>query len=99
MPSTTYLVTVSGPDRQGVGAQLFEALSAVPNGGCVMNDVAQITIRDTLVLCVEVSVASSISPDELARIVREHGVATAGIDVSVTVVEPLVKFPVTVPSS
>jgi phosphoserine phosphatase len=88
VPSTTYLVTVSGPDRQGVGAQLFEALSAVPNGGCVMNDVAQITIRDTLVLCVEVSVASSISPDELARIVREHGVATAGIDVSVTVVEP-----------
>ena len=87
MPSSTYLVTVSGPDRQGVGAQLFSALSAVPDG-CTMNDVAQITIRDTLVLCVEVTVPSSISPDEVSDVVKQHGVATAGIDVSVTVVEP-----------
>ena len=53
-----------------------------------MNDVAQITIRDTLVLCVEVTVPSSISPDEVSDVVKQHGVATAGIDVSVTVVEP-----------
>lgn len=88
MTSTTYLVTVSGPDRQGVGAQLFEALSSLPDGGSVMNDVAQITIRDTLVLCVEVTLSSSVTPEAVRTVIGEHGVSAGGIEVSVTLVEP-----------
>ena len=40
--SSTFLVTVSGPDRVGVGAELFAALTALESRGIVITDVAQI---------------------------------------------------------
>ena len=55
MSSTTFLVTVSGPDRVGVGAELFAALTSLEARGIEITDVAQITIRGALVLCAEVS--------------------------------------------
>ena len=33
MTQSTYLVTVSGPDRVGVGAELFAALSSLEREG------------------------------------------------------------------
>ena len=72
VPSTTYLVTVSGPDRPGVGAQLFEALSTIGVNG-VLNDVAQITIRGYLVLCAEVTVDATLTREAL----RERAVRSS----------------------
>ena len=53
--ANAFLVTVSGPDRVGVGAELFAALSALEASGATLADVGQITIRGALVLCAEVS--------------------------------------------
>ena len=55
MSRATFLVTVSGPDRIGVGAELFAALHTLEHEDVRLMDVAQITIRGTLVLCAEVS--------------------------------------------
>jgi phosphoserine phosphatase len=54
MAPTTFLVTVSGPDRIGVGRELFAALTSLSDHGVAITDVAQITIRGALVLCAEV---------------------------------------------
>jgi len=54
--ASTFLVTVSGPDRVGVGAELFAALASLDELGATLSDVAQITIRGALVLCAEVGV-------------------------------------------
>ena len=59
MTKSTYLVTVSGPDRVGVGAELFAALSSLSVSNAHVIDVAQITIRGTLVLCAFTSATSS----------------------------------------
>ena len=88
MTATTYLVTVSGPDRQGVGARLFEAIDQLAASECTINDVAQITIRGYLVLCVEVTVDVSESPERLRERVVSTGVVGEGISVRVDVVEP-----------
>jgi len=60
MTRTTYLVTVSGPDRVGVGAELFAALAALTLQDGHITDVAQITIKGALVLCAEVTAAVAI---------------------------------------
>jgi len=71
----TYLVTVSGPDRVGVGAELFAALARACADGGQLSDVAQITIRGSLVLCGEVTVAESVSEDDVRA-----ALATCDID-------------------
>ena len=53
--ANAFLVTVSGPDRVGVGAELFAALASLERLGVTLVDVGQITIRGALVLCAEVS--------------------------------------------
>ena len=55
MSELTYLVTVSGPDRVGVGAELFAALASLAPAGANLSDVAQITIRNALILCGEIT--------------------------------------------
>ena len=60
MSSSTFLVTVSGPDRVGVGVELFAALTSLETRGIVITDVAQITIRGALVLCAEVSSRNAV---------------------------------------
>ncbi len=88
MPATTYLLTASGPDRPGCGAQLFRALAGIESNECTLNDVAQITIRGHLVLCVEVTVTNGESPEALRERARRSGVIGEGLDVSVTLVAP-----------
>jgi phosphoserine phosphatase len=86
--ATTYLITVSGTDRPGLAATLFGALRTAPGGSVDITDIAQITIRGYLVLCVEVATNSSISPEALAIAIAEAGVTSDGINVDVSVVQP-----------
>jgi len=61
MATTSYLITVSGPDRIGVGAELFKAIDSLAGQGVQLTDVAQITIRGQLVLCGEIDAPDSVS--------------------------------------
>lgn len=60
------LVTVTGQDRPGVAAALFEALSGVD---ATVSDIGQITIRGHLVLCVELDCPSAVAPAHVRRTV------------------------------
>ncbi len=84
----TFLVTVSGPDRMGVGAELFDALHTLEGGDVRLMDVAQITIRGTLVLCAEVSSESALTRDELVASLAKRPIATDAMSVTVTPVTP-----------
>ncbi len=88
MAKSTYLVTVSGPDRIGVGAELFAALEQLDIEHAHVIDVAQITIRGTLVLCAEVSVDETISTTDIKTALLERDIVGAGIDVTVEPVTP-----------
>jgi len=85
MPETTYLVTVSGPDRVGVGAELFAALSSLAPDAS-LSDVAQITIRNALILCGEITTTSSLSTETIREALLQRNIVGEGIDVSVEVV-------------
>ena len=88
MSRTTYLVTVSGPDRVGVGAELFAALAQVSAAGGQLSDVAQITIRGSLVLCGEVSLDDSVSEDDLRVALAARDIDRDGIVATVERVTP-----------
>jgi phosphoserine phosphatase len=90
---TTYLVTVSGPDRVGVGAELFAALAEVSAAGGQLSDVAQITIRGALVLCGEVTVEDAVSEDDLRAALASRDINRDGI---VATVERVIPDPVLV---
>jgi len=60
------LVTVTGQDRPGVAAALFESLSDVD---ATVTDIGQITIRGHLVLCVELDCPSAVAPAHVRRTV------------------------------
>ena len=84
--TNAYLVTVSGPDRIGVGAELFAALSALEAGGATLSDVGQITIRGALVLCAEVS-GDELSLDAVQAVIATRDVAGRSITVNVEPVD------------
>lgn len=88
MSRSTFLVTVSGPDRIGVGAELFRALHSVEGVDVQLIDVAQITIRGTLVLCAEVSGESDLTHDSLAAALLARTIEGEGITVQVQEVTP-----------
>lgn len=88
MPHVTYLVTVSGPDRVGVGAELFAALAEVTRSGGQLSDVAQITIRGALVLCGEVTVDDRVSDDDVRAALARHDITRAGVVAQVDRVTP-----------
>lgn len=88
MSRSTFLVTVSGPDRQGVGAELFNALHTLEGADVHLMDVAQITIRGTLVLCAEVSSESPLSRDALVASLAKRPIATDGMTATVVDVTP-----------
>jgi len=88
MSRSTFLVTVSGPDRIGVGAELFGALHSVANVDVQLMDVAQITIRGTLVLCAEVSGESNLTHDSLTAALLARTIEGEGITVQVQEVTP-----------
>jgi phosphoserine phosphatase len=85
---STFLVTVSGPDRIGVGAELFNALHSVEGDDVRLMDVAQITIRGTLILCAEVSSASLLTHESLMKTLSQRNIEGNGIRVSVEEVVP-----------
>ena len=88
MPTTTYLVTVSGPDRVGVGAELFAALSSLSDHDGHLTDVAQITIRGALVLCAEFTVEDDVTPAMVHDALLARHIVAEGISVSVEAVQP-----------
>ena len=71
-----------------MGAQLFEAIDQIEPENCTVNDVAQITIRGYLVLCVEITVDTVETPERLRERLVATGVVGEGIGVTVDVVEP-----------
>jgi phosphoserine phosphatase len=81
--SITYLVTVSGPDRVGVGGELFAALSLLTVDGC-LRDVGQITIRGTLVLCAEVTVSAGVSAEDLHAALATRDIVRDGMSATVS---------------
>jgi phosphoserine phosphatase len=83
MENSTYLVTVSGPDRIGVGAALFAALSSLQDEGIEIVDVAQITIRGALVLCAEVSCDHPVEPGRIEAALAGQSVEGGGITAQV----------------
>jgi phosphoserine phosphatase len=90
MATTTYLVTVSGPDRVGVGAELFAALSTLSGEGGQLRDVAQITIRGYLVLCAEMSLDDSVPVATIHEALDARHIVAAGITATV---EPVALSP------
>ncbi len=86
--TSTYLVTVSGPDRIGVGAELFAALEALDEQHATITDVAQITIRGALVLCAEVNLEQELTPAHIHEAIAQRRIAGEGITVSVERVIP-----------
>lgn len=88
MSRSTYLVTVSGPDRHGVGAELFGALHDLEGPDVHLLDVAQITIRGTLILCAEVSAESPSTGDALVASLAKRPLATDGMTATVVEVAP-----------
>jgi phosphoserine phosphatase len=88
MSRSTFLVTVSGPDRMGVGAELFNALHEIEGVDVQLMDVAQITIRGTLVLCAEVSSESPLTRDALVANLAKRPIAIDGMSATVTAVTP-----------
>jgi phosphoserine phosphatase len=88
MKSSIFLVTVSGPDRIGVGAELFHALHSLEGPDVHLVDVAQITIRGTLVLCAEVSSESSLTQASLTAVLLERAIEGQGMSVHVETVTP-----------
>jgi len=82
----TYLVTVSGPDRIGSGAELFAALAAITTDQGHLADVAQITIRGSLVLCGEVTVPDSVTIDDVRAAVAKRDLERDGLRVDIEVV-------------
>lgn len=88
MSSSTFLVTVSGPDRVGVGAELFAALAALEEHRAKITDVAQITIRGALVLCAEINVDDSVTSTKIHNVIAKYHIVDGGITVSVEPVTP-----------
>lgn len=84
--TTTYLVTVSGLDRVGVGAELFGALAALSDRG-QLRDVAQITIRGSLVLCAEITTDDTVTTETVYDALAERHIIAEGISATV---EPVV---------
>jgi phosphoserine phosphatase len=86
--SSTFLVTVSGPDRVGVGAELFAALTLLEARGVAITDVAQITIRGALVLCAEVSSRNAVDRAVVEEALGQRDIVSKGITATVEEVTP-----------
>jgi phosphoserine phosphatase len=86
--SSTFLVTVSGPDRVGVGAELFAALTSLEGRGIEIIDVAQITIRGTLVLCAEVSSRNSVARTVIEEALGHRDIVSQGVTATLEEVTP-----------
>jgi len=86
--TATYLVTVSGADRVGVGAELFAALSTFADQGGTLNDVAQITIRGSLVLCAELTVDRTVTIEAVEQALQARNIVGHAMSATVEPVSP-----------
>jgi phosphoserine phosphatase len=82
MAGPTFLVTVSGRDRVGVGAELWAALARLGEHGRLA-DVAQITIRGYLVLCAEVAGDETLTREGVVDALALQWIEGDGITASV----------------
>ncbi len=82
-----FLVTVSGPDRVGVGAELWSALESLGERATV-TDVAQITIRGYLVLCAEVTAADDVGAGEVRAALATRRIEADGVTATVAETDP-----------
>lgn len=80
-PGETVLVTVTGPDREGIAAELFEALSRCPGR---VTDVEQVQIHGQLLLGVLVEGA----PAPLLRPALDAAAAAMGVAIAVGPLSP-----------
>ena len=87
MATTSYLITVSGPDRVGVGAELFCAIRSLEPFGVSLTDVAQITIRGQLVLCGEVDAPSEVNKSDIEAALAQCNIDGEGISSKVQEVD------------
>lgn len=78
----TFLITVSGPDRVGVGAELFKALADLQRENVQVSDVAQITIKGALVLCADVT-ADALTQSRVREALAHYDIERDGITASV----------------
>ncbi len=85
MAGPTYLVTVSGRDRVGVGAELWAALARLGERGA-LSDVAQITIRGYLVLCAEVSGIDGLTENAIREALALQHIEGDGLSATVELV-------------
>jgi phosphoserine phosphatase len=72
MEPTHFLITVSGKDRAGLASSVFAGIADAVDE---ITDVGQITIRGHLVLCVEVTVSTPTSAQNLVERVRAGGIS------------------------
>ena len=72
----------------GVGAELFAALARVSAHGGQLSDVAQITIRGSLVLCGEVTVDETVRAEDVRRALASCDIERDGISTHVERVIP-----------
>ncbi|MFI5035517.1 MAG: phosphoserine phosphatase SerB [Acidimicrobiales bacterium] len=82
MADATFLITVSGRDRVGVGAELWAALARLSERGR-LSDVAQITIRGYLVLCAEVTGEATLDEAAIRQVLARQHVEGDGLVASV----------------
>ncbi len=84
----SYLITVSGPDRVGCGAELWAALEAVSESGGVLADVGQITIRGSLVLCADIVVPDTVSLEDVRAALARRDLERDGLRADVVLAHP-----------
>lgn len=77
--SPNFLLTVTGPDQPGIAGRLFAALGS---RGVEVVDIAQITIRGHLVLCIEVD-GGAFGLAEVEALVEGAGLDGDAIEVAV----------------
>ena len=86
------VVTVSGTDRPGVGALLWNALGEL---GHLITDIEQITVRGQLLLCAEIDAPAESDLDALLErlaetdLAREPGISVTAVRYSDPVAESL----------
>ncbi len=82
----SFLITVSGPERPGLGARILEVLGALEEHGASLLDVAQISVRGHVVLCAELSLERPDARDLLHQSLAGEELETLGASVRVEAV-------------
>ncbi|MCX6512959.1 MAG: phosphoserine phosphatase SerB [Actinobacteria bacterium] len=85
-----YLLTVTGPDRPGCAGRLFESMRDHCSS---IVDIAQITIRGHLVLCIEIEAFPGVSLSDLTEATSSAGLAREGLAVAIVAADSQEEVP------